>query len=236
MSTVDDITDVLEAYPEALDRISDAVHASGGMPPVERAAAIGAATATAVATEATGVSLAALNHFLDGVELAEIGQHYIDYFDWQGWRWPMSMWADQTSVDGNGQEAMREDLLTVRDQYGFDYPDEEAVFAYLEDGGNDLGDEDAEVSALDIARLWQRRYQTSFDSWEQIADSWLDDHDPDQLWEVLRGLAGDGQAEMFDELKNKLGRDVALGEDPVLHYIDRLGSHGDLLCLKRRDG
>lgn len=236
MSTVDDLTDVLEAYPEALDRISDAVHASNGMPPAERAAAIGATTATAITTEATGISLAVLNHFLDGVELAEIGQHYIDCFDWQGWRWPMGMWADQSSVNEDGREAMREDLLTVRDQYGFDYPDEEAVFAYLEDGGNDLGDEDAEVSALDIGRLWQRRYQDSFDSWEQIADSWLDDHDPEQLWEVLRGLAGDGQDEMFDELKNKLGRDVALGEEPVLHYIDRLGSHGDLLCLKRRDG
>lgn len=55
-------------------------------------------------------------------------------------------------------------------------------------------------------------------------------------WETFRGLADESQAEVVDEWKNKLGRDIALGEDSILHYMDRLASHGDLLCLKRRDG
>lgn len=237
MSALDGIAAVVSDHPEVMERFGETVRTSAAMypgNPTDRAAGVGDAVVTALKAEASGVSLAVLNTLLDDVDLVEIGQHYIDLFDWQCWS--RSWWTDLPSVPDEAVEEMREELLAVRDQHGFDYPDEEAVFAYLEDGDNELpGGFEDDWSALEVARLWQRRYQASFDSWEEVADSWLDDHDPDRLWETFRGLAGKSQAEVVDELKNKLGRAIAAGEDPVLHYIDRLASHGDLLCLKRRD-
>lgn len=150
--------------------------------------------------------------------------------------WPMWMWTDRTSVDEEGQEQMREELLTARDLYGFtDIPDEDAVFAYLEDADNDTGDGNKEVSALDIAKLWKDRYQRDYTSWSDRADDWIEDYDGSGLLRYLRGVATDEQSAVLDDLKGQFGKSLAGDESGDYCYIDRTSTGGGILCLKRRD-
>lgn len=148
--------------------------------------------------------------------------------------WPMWMWADLTSVDEEGQEQMREELLTAHDLYGFAFPDEEAVFAYLDDTENDLGDTDAEVSALDIAKLWKDRYSHTYEYWSDRADAWIG-IEGGELLKYLYGVATSAQTEVLDELKTQFGKALAGDESGEYCYIDRTSTGGGILCLKRRD-
>jgi hypothetical protein len=146
----------------------------------------------------------------------------------------MWIWADLTSVDEGEQERMREELLTARDVFGFKFPDEEAVFSYLSEENVDLGDVQAEVSAIEIGKLWDLRYELTYEHWSDRADAWTGGEQKDLL-RYLYGVADRNQARVLDELKTQLGKAFAEDESGELCYIDRTSSGGDILCLKRRD-
>lgn len=147
---------------------------------------------------------------------------------------PMRIWADLTSVDEGEQERMREELLTARDVFGFKFPDEEAVFSYLSEEDVDLGDMQAEVSAIDIGKLWKDRYQFTYESWGEIADAHIGQAEQNFL-DYLKGVATDAQARVLDELKSQYGKALAGDEAEDTCYIDRTSAGGSILCLKRRD-
>lgn len=242
MSTLNYMTGVIEEHPEMLEEIKGLVRAgadSDDHDPEERAHTLGREIIDLVLAGASGAAKPILQQCLESVDSEELGRWYIDCFSWM--EWPMFMWADAGSVDDEGREQMREELLAVRDLYHYEFPDEEAVFAYLEDGENDLGvsstveGDDTEVSALDLAKLWKRRYQRDYESWSDRAEDWIEEYDGSGLLRYLRGVASNEQNTVLDELKDQFGRALAGDESGEYCYIDRLSTGGGILCLKRRD-
>lgn len=232
MSALDDMTAVIEEHPETLQAIRQLVRGSAGSDEEFRAHTLGTEIVDLLVQGATGAAQGVLKQLLEQVDHQELGRWYIDCFALDAW--PMWMWSDAGSVDDEGREKMRADLLEVRNRYGFDFPDEEAVFAYLDDDRNDLGDIAETPTALEIAKLWKRRYRETYTSWDEFADTHLGS-DAQTALRYLKGAATNEQAQVLDDVKAAYGKAIAEAEEADTCFIDRLSSHGELFALERRD-
>lgn len=174
-----------------------------------------------------------LRRVADEIDPAALGRWYIEMYPDK--RWPMGQWRDLSSVDEEGQEAMRAGLLAARDQFAFGYNDEEVVFDYLSDRDNDLGKDEVEYSPYAIARLWQRRCVRAYRGYDDVADKWLVYHDKagvlNELHEAAPKLLG---TEILSEVKTSFGREL-VARNRQFCWIDQLGASGKLWCCKRRD-